>query len=91
MTVMGCNRQAVLLLCIVQVLGPQDKGSQACFSPVFDLELDAKLGASSSQLDRCFSHQHLNDQTAHPTSLLQQILTLCRCTSAVQAQVCRRT
>ena len=69
-----------------QVLGHQDKGSQACFSPVFDLELDSKLG-SSNHLDRCFSHQHLNDQSAAGTSLLQQMLTLCRCSSPVQAQV----
>lgn len=62
------------------------KGSQACFSPVFDLELDAKLG-SSSNLDRCFSQQQLGSELQGQTSLLQQMLTLCRCSSPVQAQV----
>jgi hypothetical protein len=72
---------------LYQVPGAQDKGSQACFSPVFDLELDAKLGASSNHLDRCYSHQQLGEQLAPAGSLLQQMLTLCRCSSPVQAQV----
>lgn len=62
------------------------KGSQACFSPVFDLELDAKLG-SSTNLDRCFSQQQLGSELQGKTSLLQQMLTLCRCSSPVQAQL----
>lgn len=73
----------------VQVLGGyQDKASQLCFSPVFDLELDAKQGGSN-HFDRCFSHQQLQGEDAGGSSgsLLQQILALCRCGSPIQAQV----
>lgn len=71
-----------------QVLGQPDRTSHPCFSPVFDLELDAKL-ASQNHLDRCFSQQQLGggEGATAGNSLLQQILALCRCASPVQVQV----
>lgn len=62
---------------------------QSPFSPLFEFELDIKR-QSSARLDRCFSEQALALQeldAGAPQTLLQQILSRCRCTSPAAAQV----
>lgn len=67
-------------------MGLQEKPSHA--GPLFELELDV-LATTTKRQDRCMSQVFAAEHTAasQGTSLLQQVLSLCRCSSPVQAQV----